>query len=510
MDGDARSVDERKSVVIDSDSPTEHDTLGRDRYVDALFDVVREAQTPVVIALYGSWGTGKTSLMMQLQRRIDTTPAGSSASKGNTGGADSSMRTVWFNPWMHQFDDNPALGFLYTTVEQLGIAQEGDVLHALTKIGIAMTEDLQIPYIGLKVGKLLKLREELARDELSRHEERARLEKRFKTVIDAATQSGTRRLVFFIDDLDRCQPKIALGLLEALKLYFSFNNCVFVLGVDREPLEAAVASEYKTLGLSTESYLDKIIQLPFTIPAIDDAGMRSLVEAQLPDVLHSCRPILAAAAADVPREVKRAANSLLLNHRLALEKIPADDYKAEILALVVLVQNYAPALYRQLRLKTFTLQEVYSSRNYREEEGDRGQDLEVQPAETLWDSYLAGRPRLQSAMALVDVSPELNLEPYLTLTHITTGQPIAEMVPSPIAPVAKDGFLTEQGIEGIIRQSGLLGTGEEVVSYLPLLRTRRQHTWLVSTTGSIFCLLDDRGRARANVSFSGVSLRVRL
>ncbi len=322
MDGDARSVDERKSVVIDSDSPTEHDTLGRDRYVDALFDVVREAQTPVVIALYGSWGTGKTSLMMQLQRRIDTTPAGSSASKGNTGGADSSMRTVWFNPWMHQFDDNPALGFLYTTVEQLGIAQEGDVLHALTKIGIAMTEDLQIPYIGLKVGKLLKLREELARDELSRHEERARLEKRFKTVIDAATQSGTRRLVFFIDDLDRCQPKIALGLLEALKLYFSFNNCVFVLGVDREPLEAAVASEYKTLGLSTESYLDKIIQLPFTIPAIDDAGMRSLVEAQLPDVLHSCRPILAAAAADVPREVNRAANSLLLNHRLALEKNP--------------------------------------------------------------------------------------------------------------------------------------------------------------------------------------------
>ncbi len=70
------------------------------------------------------------------------------------------------------------------------------------------------------------------------------------------------------------------------------------------------------------------------------------------------------------------------------------------------------------------------------------------------------------------------------------------MVPSPIAPVAKDGFLTEQGIEGIIRQSGLLGTGEEVVSYLPLLRTRRQHTWLVSTTGSIFCLLDDE-RTRA-------------
>jgi hypothetical protein len=94
-------------------------------------------------------------------------------------------------------------------------------------------------------------------------------------------------------------------------------------------------------------------------------------------------------------------------------------------------------------------------------------------------------------MLLVSVPPELNLEPYLTLTRLTTGQTIDEVALTPIALVADDGFLTEQGIGETIRQSGLLGPGEEVVDHLLLLRTRRQRTWLVSTTASLFCLLDD-------------------
>lgn len=94
-------------------------------------------------------------------------------------------------------------------------------------------------------------------------------------------------------------------------------------------------------------------------------------------------------------------------------------------------------------------------------------------------------------MLLVEVPPELNLEPYMTLTGLTTGQTIAEAVSSPIALVAEDGFLTEQGIEDTIRRSGLPDSGEEIVNHLLLFKTRRQRTWLVSTTVSLFCLLDD-------------------
>jgi hypothetical protein len=54
-----------------SDAPTEKDELGRGRYVVALADLALTADTPYVIAVYGAWGSGKTSLMSQMRRRLE-------------------------------------------------------------------------------------------------------------------------------------------------------------------------------------------------------------------------------------------------------------------------------------------------------------------------------------------------------------------------------------------------------------------------------------------------------
>ena len=218
-----------------------------------------------------------------------------------------------------------------------------NVVAALSKLAVALGEDIQVPFIGIRVGKLLKIREELAQDDFNRREERARLREHFHDVL-AATGAGEHRVIFFIDDLDRCQPAVALSLLEALKLYLDLPGCVYVLGVDREPLEAVVGAHYATLGLRTESYLDKIIQLPFAIPAIGDAAMDSFVAKRLPADLSVCAEILAAATADEPRNVKRLANSLLINHELAGRRPSRPNTTLASLTMVVLIQNKAPSL----------------------------------------------------------------------------------------------------------------------------------------------------------------------
>jgi hypothetical protein len=78
------------------------------------------------------------------------------------------------------------------------------------------------------------------------------------------TVKGNKRLVIFIDDLDRCMPEIALQVLEALKLYLNIEKLIFVVGVDRTVVDKLVKEHYKKLGLDEKksgNYLAKMFQV---------------------------------------------------------------------------------------------------------------------------------------------------------------------------------------------------------------------------------------------------------
>lgn len=52
-------------------------------------------------------------------------------------------------------------------------------------------------------------------------------------------------------------------------------------------------------------------------------------------------------------------------------------------------------------------------------------------------------------------------------------------------------FLSEAAITRLVRFSGLVDSDEVVIKALLLYSTPKQHTWLVATKGSVFCVLDD-------------------
>jgi hypothetical protein len=398
-----------------SDAPTEQDELGRERYVDALADIALRADTPIVVAIYGAWGSGKTSLMRQLRRRLDPHFDADGAASPPT-----DLRTVWFDPWMHQFDDSPAVGLLHATTEQLGLDDKAAVKDSLVKIAMALAEDIQIPYVGLRIGRIFKVREELAADEFRRRELQARLREEFQRVLEAAGAPHTR-LVFFVDDLDRCRPRQTMRILEALKLYLDMEGCVYVLGVDRTPLEAAVHSEYKQLKLSATSFLDKIVQLPFSLPAIDDAAMRSFVSERVPPELNQCTEMLVTAGADDPRQVKRIVNSLLLNVRLVP---PGARIDHQLLAALILVQNMAPELYRILRIDPAQVHDLWKTDS------------------VLWADHVAHQPRLSAALRLVSVPADLDARRYFSLTEAVASPKPEEVV---LPPVDQSGSVIELG-----------------------------------------------------------------
>jgi KAP-like P-loop domain-containing protein len=387
-------------LQILGDAPAEKDELGRGSYVEALARVITSADTPLVVAIYGAWGTGKTSLMKQLQHRL--------AQPGAVGRV---ARTVWFDPWMHQSDEIPALGLLHETAKELDQEVKQRVKDALINVGRAMVSELRVPVVGLRVGRVW---EEVAAGVYEQRTQQARLRHYFEVVLDAAGRKHGR-LVFFIDDLDRCRPRTALRLLEALQLFFNFENCIFVLGLDREPVEAAIAAEYGDLGVQAESFLDKIIQLPFTLPPIPESVIDSFVTSRVPDQLKACHPILSAAAPDDPRQLKRTINVLVLSHYLVDPTSFEQAYDPRILAAVVLIENLAPALYRVLRMRPAAIHELQPAGSQDSSQASTGSVTQIEPSE-LWVKYVAPVPGLARALHLVPIAADLDIGPYLKLT----------------------------------------------------------------------------------------------
>jgi hypothetical protein len=100
-----------------------------------------------------------------------------------------------------------------------------------------------------------------------------------------------KRIFVFVDDLDRCDVPRAAELMQAINLMIGdAGKLVFILGMDREKVAAGIAQKYKELlpflpgfasSASAEvsqpgalyfgySYLEKFIQLSFTLPVISD------------------------------------------------------------------------------------------------------------------------------------------------------------------------------------------------------------------------------------------------
>jgi hypothetical protein len=97
-----------------------------------------------------------------------------------------------------------------------------------------------------------------------------------------------RKLVFFIDDLDRCSPLQTASLVEAINLFLDSVGCVFVLGMDAAAVATSIEVKYKELSerirrdapdvLSPGSlFLDKIVQIPFNVPRPNKTYINALV-----------------------------------------------------------------------------------------------------------------------------------------------------------------------------------------------------------------------------------------
>lgn len=243
------------------------DKFGFGLFVDILGKAILDIEyLPFTVGIFGEWGTGKTSLMRLLRKRLES----------------NECKTIWFNPW--KYDNKEELWAALIRSILLEIRNETSIWKLkLKKTAWALLKDISLfafkGGISAATGGVISLRNTEKMSE-SEHDFLNKFESNFsKLVEDFVGEKG--RLVIFIDDLDRCIPENTITVLESLKLYLDNSRCVFVLGMDRAIVELAIKQRYgKDIQLSGREYLEKIVQLPFFLPPIQFGNLQQALQSQ--------------------------------------------------------------------------------------------------------------------------------------------------------------------------------------------------------------------------------------
>lgn len=256
-----------KSSIIDVPRKhTQEDLFGIQVYQDALIEYVELTDTPITIALQGEWGSGKTSLMNLLRYNLcdrDGAP----------------YFPVWINTWQYSLMKTPGqtiISILEGIINQIGELNPskqkwteskkkiGGIFKKMASVGTKIAAGA----VGIDGG----LVDELLETEEGPQSDIVQLKEEISSIIEQilAENPSRRGFTFYIDDLDRIDPPVAVEILELLKNIFDLENCIFILAIDYDVVIKGLKPKFGELTEQNErefrSFFDKIIQLPFSMP----------------------------------------------------------------------------------------------------------------------------------------------------------------------------------------------------------------------------------------------------
>lgn len=414
--------------MILPDNETKVDLLNNEAIANTIIGLLRgRPDAPVTIGVHGDWGAGKSSVLEMISARLD---------------AEDKVLCLKFNGWRFQgFEDakialiegivngllekrpmlNKATGALkdvVKSVDLLKVAKKAGGLAWTTFTGIPTADQISgivrtlqgvladpaalatKESIGQAIDGIQSVMKPTESKSVPREVEAFR--EAFNHLLrDAAID----QLIVLIDDLDRCLPDTAIETLEAIRLLVFTSRTAFVVAADEAMVEYAVRKHFPDLPETTgprdyaRNYLEKLIQVPFRIPALgetetriyvtlllagaelgeDDKDFGKLIDAArerlkrpwesaaldadaikqaLGDkatktnnalvLSDQIGPILASGAKGNPRQIKRFLNTLLLRERTATARGFGSDINLPVLAKLMLLERFTPRMFDQI------------------------------------------------------------------------------------------------------------------------------------------------------------------
>lgn len=295
---------------------TDQDLLDHDAIARGVAEIALAAETPVNIALFGAWGSGKSStysmIQAHLQRvapgrvrlaRYDAWKYGGQELKRNfihsisaelgikdeefVAGLDNERVDTRLDTWgwvQRNFRSLVVSAALALVVAALWLLAQAVAMALLsswdfipaaqsllgstgTVFGLALVAAL----LGPKALEGIALTTRIAPPQGS-----DQFAKLFEELVRKALKGRQGRLVVFIDELDRCSPDAVVSTLVDLKTFLDHDRCVFIVAADRDVIERALREvpqakpvrEDEPYYSTSGAFLDKIFQHQLALPPL--------------------------------------------------------------------------------------------------------------------------------------------------------------------------------------------------------------------------------------------------
>jgi len=412
-------------ILIDVEAKV--DLLNNEAIARTIIKMLRHRpDQAVTFGVHGDWGAGKSSILEMIQGSLE---------------GDKKVVCLKFNGWRFQGFEDAKIALIEGVV--LGLLDARPRTSKIKKKGVALLKRIDYLKVARRGGQALwnmttglpspaqldAMTNALQRvaDDPGQVVNKENVEKVVKSAsgflkpaedkrvpqeieefrkafADLLKDAGVEQLVVLVDDLDRCLPETAIQTLEAIRLFVSSERTVFVVGADEAMIEYAVRRHFPDVPETTlprdyaRNYLEKLIQVPFRLPALGEAETRIYVALlllgaeigenapafsnlidigrerlrkpwaataldaetlrqavgdettprmqELLTISDQIGPMLARKLIGNPRQIKRFLNALLL--RMNIAEARGFEVLLPVLAKLMVAERFLPALFEQI------------------------------------------------------------------------------------------------------------------------------------------------------------------
>jgi hypothetical protein len=250
-----------KDLEIPEEAPFSYDKMGREQVATILTDIVTfYSQLGCVMSLNGAWGTGKTTFTKMWKAQLML----------------QGYKTLYYNAWTSDYLSDPLIA-LSSELTELCNEKGGmdEFISSVGKVTMATigagAKGVLKKFTGIDsdcIDAAIDETTEISKEFLAEYKSQKKAIEDFKKNLEeyVAYNASDKPIIFFIDELDRCNPNYAVSVLERVKHLFDVPNIIFVLAINKTQLCNAIQGYFGSTTMDANEYLKRFIDIEYNLP----------------------------------------------------------------------------------------------------------------------------------------------------------------------------------------------------------------------------------------------------